>query len=191
MVPQQSVFIVDDEPMVRRALKQSMEAIDLLVTCFPTAELCLEALGSQRCDLVITDYNLPGIDGVRLLDEVKQLSPLTAVLLVTGYGNVPLAVESMQHGAADFVEKPLDEQVLIPKVQELLRKNDRHSDVALTPMEQEILRLVTEGKANKEIAYILKRSIRTVENHRHHLMQKLHAHSTAELVRIGLLRRDT
>ncbi len=188
MVPQQRVFIVDDEPVVRRALKQSIESLELVVTCFPTAALCLDALKYEACDLLITDYTMPGMDGLQLLDEVRRISPLTAVLLVTGYATVPLAVESMHHGAADFVEKPLDEQVLLPKVQSLLSKNDPHADVELTPMETEILRLVTEGKANKEIAYELHRSIRTVENHRHRLMQKLKVHTTAELVRIGLLR---
>ncbi len=188
MVTPQKVFIVDDEPAIRRALKQSIESLGAQVVCFPSAELCLDALGEEQCDLVVTDLTMPGMDGISLLEHIRELSPLTAVLLVTGYGSVQKAVASMQLGAADFIEKPLDEAVLLPKIRTLLQGRDRGDLEELSPMEQKILQLVAAGKANKEIAYVLNRSVRTVENHRHRLMKKLGVNSTAELVKIALNR---
>jgi two-component system response regulator FixJ len=128
------------------------------------------------------------MDGISLLEHIREVSPLTSVLLVTGYGSVATAVESMRLGAADFIEKPLDESVLLPKIQALLQLHEVGNVDDLSPAEQKILELVAAGKANKEIAYVLDRSVRTVENHRHRLMKKLGASSTAELVKIALLR---
>jgi FixJ family two-component response regulator len=190
VVTPHKVFIVDDEPLMRRALKQSVESLGAQVTCFPSAELCLDAIGDERCDLVITDLTMPGMDGISLLEHIRDISPLTSVLLVTGYGSVANAVKSMQLGAADFIEKPLDETVLLPKIRALLQNHEVGNVEELSPAEQKILELVAAGKANKEIAYLLNRSVRTVENHRHRLMKKLGVSSTAELVKIALLRQQ-
>jgi FixJ family two-component response regulator len=133
---------------------------------------------------------MPGMDGISLLEHIREISPLTSVLLVTGYGSVANAVKSMQLGAADFIEKPLDESVLLPKIRRLLHSHDVGNIEELSPAEQKILELVAAGKANKEIAYVLNRSVRTVENHRHRLMKKLGVSSTAELVKIALLREQ-
>ncbi len=188
MVTTRKVFVVDDEPLIRRALKQSVESLGVRVSCFPTAELCLDALEEERCDLVVTDLTMPGMDGLALLERIRKLSPLTAVLLVTGYGSVPIAVRSIQLGAADFIEKPLDESVLLPKVRALLEMHGVGESEELSHAEQKILELVAQGKPNKEIAYLLNRSVRTVENHRHRLMKKLGVSSTAELVKAALMR---
>jgi FixJ family two-component response regulator len=132
---------------------------------------------------------MPEMDGVSLLENIRRVSPLTPVLLVTGYGSVPLAVKSIQLGASDFVEKPLDETVLLPKVQAILQAKGYSHDTELSIAEQRVLELVADGKPNKEIAYLLGRSIRTIENHRHRLMRKLGVASTAELVKVALTRR--
>jgi len=188
MLRQQRVFVVDDEPSVRRAVQQSLEALDVDVVCFPGAELCLDALKEERCDLVITDITMPEMDGLTLLERAREVAPLTKVLMVTGYGSVPLAVKSMRLGASDFMEKPLDESVLLPKVEALLGNCDTPDGDNITPAEEQVLELVAEGKANKEIAYLIGRSKRTVENHRHRLMKKLGVGSTAELIKVALVR---
>jgi FixJ family two-component response regulator len=188
MVTVRKVFVVDDEPLVRRALKQSIESLGYHVVCFPSGELCLDALSEERCDLVITDLTMPGMDGLNLLDRIRQVSPLTSVLMVTGYGSVTTAVQSIQRGAVDFIEKPLDEAVLLPKIQALLELPHKADSEDLSNAEERILALVAAGKANKEIAYLLNRSVRTIENHRHRLMKKLGVASTAELVKVALTR---
>jgi FixJ family two-component response regulator len=191
MTANRKVFVVDDEPVIRRALKQSVESLGVHVSCFPTAELCLDALSEERCDLVITDLTMPDMDGLTLLERIRHVSPLTPVLLVTGYASVPTAVKSIQLGAADFIEKPLDESILLPKIEALLHSHGQSAGDELSHAEQKILELVAEGKANKEIAYLLGRSVRTIENHRHRLMKKLGVNSTAELVKAALLRAPT
>lgn len=190
MSSQPIVFIVDDEPIVRKAIKGSVESLGARVVCFPTAELCLEALQSEHCDLVITDVNMPEFDGVALLNAIRERHALVPVLIMTGYGSVPLAVKAMQLGAVDFIEKPLDEAILLPRVERFIRQTGVGSaaEEGLSPVEERVLELVADGKANKEIAYILGRSVRTVENHRHRLMKKLGASSTADLVKFVLRR---
>lgn len=184
-----NVFIVDDEPLVRKALKQSVESLHARAVCFPTPQLCLEALRAEHCDLLITDIHMPEMDGVELLTHVREVAPLVPVIMITGFGSIPLAVRTVHMGAADFIEKPLDEELLLPKLQKLLEPVYESNDCEVTPAEQKVLDLIVEGKANKEIAYLIGRSIRTVENHRHRLMKKLGVSSTAELVKVALMRR--
>jgi FixJ family two-component response regulator len=183
-----SVFIVDDEPLVRKALKQSLESLDAHVVCFPTPQLCLEALKEECCDLVITDVNMPELNGIELLEQVRSIAPLVPVVVVTGFASIPLAVQAVQMGAADFIEKPLDEEVLLPKVRKILAASVQPGNAQLSPAEEKVLRLIVDGRANKEIAHIVGRSIRTVENHRHRLMKKLRCSSAAELVKVALKR---
>jgi two-component system response regulator FixJ len=184
-----NVFIVDDEPLVRKALKQSIESLSARAVCFPTPQSCLEALRTEQCDLLITDIHMPEMDGVELLGRVREVAPLVPVVMITGFGSIPLAVRTVQMGAADFIEKPLDEEQLFPKLQKLLEPVYESNDHRVTLAEQKVLDLIIEGKANKEIAFLIGRSIRTVENHRHRLMKKLGVSSTAELVKVGLMRR--
>jgi FixJ family two-component response regulator len=183
-----NVFVVDDEPMVRKALKQSLESLNVHVICFPTPQLCLDALKEERCDLLITDVNMPEITGIELLEQVRSIAPLVPVVVVTGFGSIPLAVQAVQMGAADFIEKPLDEEVLLPKIQKILASTQESNDTEISPAEQKVLHLIVEGRANKEIAFLIGRSMRTVENHRHRLMKKLNVASTAELVKVALKR---
>ncbi len=184
-----SIFVVDDEPIVRRAVMQSLEELECQVSGFESAIECLETLKTSACNLIITDINMPGMDGVELLEEVKRSYPAIPVLVVTGYGEIPLAVRAVKLGALDFLEKPLCEEILLPMVQEVLRKSYRSRTHELKPLseaELKVLRLIAQGKSNKEIAFELDRSIRTVENHRHHLMKKLQVQSAGELIRVAL-----
>ena len=184
---EKKIFFVDDEPAVQKAVAQTLAQLDnCSVSCFGDAENCMRAVNRQECDLVITDISMPGTDGLKLLEQIKQIRPKLPVILVTGYGDVSTAVKGIKGGAIDFIEKPLNEETFLPVIREALKTTDYklEPDLAkLTKAEINILRRVINGKSNKQIAAELRRSVRTVENHRHRLMKKVNANNAAELVR--------
>ncbi len=180
------IFFVDDEPKVRMVVRKTLERTGADVTCFGSADDCLACLESASCDLLITDVKMAGRDGIELLKVVKSMLPWLPVLVVTGFGDVPMAVKALKRGAADFIEKPLDREGFLRAVRTLLSQNrsemGRHNQV-LTKAEVRILRLILEGKNNREIASTLHRSPRTVEVHRSHVMRKMGASNIVELLR--------
>ena len=117
------VVFVDDEPRVCHAVHKTLERAGAVVQCFQCARDCLEHLAVHRCDLLITDVKMPGTDGMELLRQVKERLPWIPVLMVTGYGDVPLAVQAVKNGALDFVEKPLDREAFLQTVQRLIERN--------------------------------------------------------------------
>lgn len=181
------IFFVDDESKVRQVVAETLEQLRARVTCFPCASDCLEQLGSHKCDLLITDLRLPEMDGIELLRLARLIAPWVPVLIVTGYGDVPTAVEAIKTGAADFIEKPLDKKSFLQKVKSLLPDNGNHMMESLTQSEERVLTLVLNGRSNKEIAGLLSRSRRTVEVHRAHVLSKLGAENTIDLVKKATL----
>lgn len=182
----QHIFFVDDEPGVRKAVGGTLEQNGFAVSCFASAADCLKQFDFQKCDLLITDVKMPEMDGIELLTEVKRRAPWVPVLLVTGYGDVPIAVKAFKKGADDFMEKPLERQALLSAVESTLRRispPDSLLDKSLTRAEMRILRLILESKSNKEMAYLLKRSVRTVEVHRSRIMRKFGVNSVVNLVK--------
>ena len=182
------IFFVDDETQVCRAVSQTLSSQleNCEVRCFDDGDSCLKTLRHTDCDLVIADVNLPGTSGLELLDRVKWGRPQLSVLLFSGYADVPMAVRAIKSGAVDFIEKPLDEATFLPLVKNALKKchsDDIAKGKTLTRSEIKILREVVKGKSNKEIATDLRRSVRTVENHRHRLMHKLGAKNAVDLVK--------
>ncbi len=180
------IFFVDDEPKVRMVVRKTLERVGVNVTCFADAETCLARLESVPCDLLITDVKMPGKDGIELLLEVRKERPWLPVVVVTGFGDVPMAVRALKGGAADFIEKPLDREAFLETVQRLLKENADRNAVAnhdLTKTEMRILHLILEGKNNREIAAELHRSPRTIEVHRSHVMHKMGAGNIVELLR--------
>ena len=179
------IFLVDDEPKIRQVVAATLERSGLAVSCFENAADCLEGLHSQRCDLIIADLRMSGMDGIELTRQVKRRSPWIPVLILTGYGDVPTAVEAIKAGAVDFIEKPIDRKSFVRKVKSLLAPNGNHDELGqpLTESEERILQLILGGKTNKDIAVLLNRSIRTIESHRAHVMQKLGAGSLVDLVK--------
>jgi FixJ family two-component response regulator len=182
----QQVYVVDDEPKVLAALRRTLERAGLTVCCFGHADDCLARLETEGCDLLITDVRMPDKDGIELLTEVKRTQPWMPVLMVTGFGDVPMAVNALKAGADDFIEKPLDRDSFLEAVRTLLARHTIEkvlADRALTRMELKILYHILDGKNNREIADLLRRSPRTVEVHRRHVMQKLGANNVVELLR--------
>jgi FixJ family two-component response regulator len=148
------IFFTDDEPKICRVIEEILEQNGLKVSCFGCPVECIEELQVQRCDLLITDLKMPKMDGIDLMRETKQLNPLLPVLIITGYGDIPTAVEAIKAGATDFIEKPLDKRSFVSKVRSLLPENGnrKHLDQTLTQAEEKVQKLVLDGKSNREIA---------------------------------------
>lgn len=180
------VFFVDDDEGIRKLISEELEALGCKVRTFGKATDCLEELEKSNCDLLITDVRMPGMDGLSLLNKVRHVAPWVPVIVITGYGDIPMSVRAVKSGATDFIEKPLDRKVFLYKVRTALERNDFEgisASKSLTKIEKKILKLILEGKANKEIAYILGRTLRTVERHRSKVMQKLEVDNIVDLVK--------
>jgi FixJ family two-component response regulator len=184
MNPQEThIFFVDDEPTVRMAVQRALESAEMHVSVFSCAEDCLAALSRQACDVVITDVRMESMDGLSLLREAKCHFPWLQIILVTAYGDIPLAVEALKAGAADFVQKPLDREELLSAIKNALMTGRPVSfpREAISPAEAQVLRLFLEGRTSKETAQALKRSTRTIEAHRYRLMCKFGVHNAVQL----------
>jgi len=182
----QHIFIVDGERQVFQAVGEALGSLDAQVTRFARAGKCLERLRAQRCDLLIIELETPNIDGVELLKEVKQSAPWLPVLVMSGHADVSTAVDAVKAGAEDVIEEPFDRNDFLQKVKSILEDgaaNNNYLGKPLTQAEIRVLRLVIAGKTNKEIAYLLNRSIRTVEVHREHFMRKLGVDNLVDLVK--------
>jgi two-component system response regulator FixJ len=192
------IFIVDDDPAVRDSLATLLESSGFRTESFESATKFLASGGAARRGCLIADIRMPDMDGLALQEELARRSAMLAVIIVTGHGDVPLAVRAMKAGAVDFLEKPFDEESLLTSVRraaELISSagtriaafEDAQTRLAdLTRREREVLELVVAGRANKVIAHELGISPRTVELHRARVMDKMNARTVADLVRITL-----
>jgi two-component system response regulator FixJ len=180
------IFFVDDEPRVREVVSETLEQLDARVTCFAEGRECLKRLRSENCDLLITDLKMPGMDGLELMRNAKAIVPWVPVIIITGYGDIPLAVESLKSGALDFIEKPLEQETFLRKVEAILQKSStfkKYLGKPLTRSESQILKYVIDGKSNREIAQELHRSVRTIEVHRSRIMQKFGVENLVDLIK--------
>ena len=201
-----TVHVIDDDEALRESLAFLLRAADIVVTSHASAAAFLEALPAVSLTCIITDVRMPGMSGIDLLRRLKELGLSVPVIVITGHGDVPLAVEAMKFGAIDFLEKPFDDEVLLASVRSALRqqageskRQSERTDIesrltALSPRERDVLGGLVAGRANKQIAYDLGISPRTVEIYRANLMDKMRAGSLSDLVRmaliVGLLGRD-
>jgi two-component system response regulator FixJ len=182
----QHIFIVDDEPGVRTVVGKTLERLDAEDRCFASGKDCLKQLRRKRCNLLITDVKMPGMDGLELLAEAKRISPCLMVLVMTGYGDVPMAVRAMRMGALDFLEKPVGTENLLHAAESALARtapSNPHVGRPLTKTEMRILDLILAGKTSKEISTILSRSIKTIEVHRSHIMHKFDVDNVVDLTK--------
>ncbi len=183
------VFFVDDHEDVRDVVRSTLQDLDVDVLCMSSPGVCLKILTSQHCELLITDVIMPEMNGLDFLKEVKKVAPLLPAIVVSGYGDVGMAVRAMKAGAVDFIEKPLSRKSLQSAVRSALGhvpRDDRipASVLPLTDIERKTLSLILAGKSNREIAEIRHRSKRTVEDERGRIMKKLRARNIIDLVHI-------
>jgi FixJ family two-component response regulator len=192
----QIVYVVDDDDAVRDSLRLLLKSAGLDCQVHSAAQEFLAACDPAQPGCLVLDVRMPGMSGLEMQQELNLRGATLPVIFITGHGDIPMAVEAMQHGAFDFLQKPFRDQELLDRVQRALvrdaenRVRLRHTDrikerlATLSPREREVLDLVTQGKANKMVAGDLGVSQRTVEIHRAHVMQKMEAGSLAELVRM-------
>ncbi|MGD0335074.1 MAG: response regulator FixJ [Xanthobacteraceae bacterium] len=193
------VHVIDDDEAIRQSLAFLLQAAKLEVKTYASAMAFLDALPDAASGCVITDVRMPGMSGVDLLRRLKELKISVPVIVITGHGDVALAVEAMKVGAVDFLEKPFDDDVLLASVQSALKRQDgetkRHSErleiegrmASLSNRERDVLGGLVAGRANKQIAFDLGISPRTVEIYRANLMNKMKAGSLSDLVRMALI----
>ena len=196
MIRNPSVYVVDDDDAVRNSLRMLLKSVGIPAVAYGSARDFLSAYPAELPGCLVLDVRMPGMSGLELQEELNRLGAVIPVIFITGHGDIPMAVEAMQHGAFDFLQKPFRDQDLIDRVQRALVTDGQNRSAlaeehqiaeryeSLTPREREVLALVTQGKANKVMAGDLGVSQRTVEIHRARVMEKMRASSLAQLVRM-------
>jgi two-component system, LuxR family, response regulator FixJ len=186
MNPQEAhIFVVDDEPSIGTAVQRALETSGMHVSVFSSARDCLAGLLRQTCDVLVTDFRMDGMDGMSLLREVKCRFPWVRTIMITGYGDIPLAVAATKAGAVAFIEKPPDRQELLAAIERVLENAVQPEPSlrrGLSDTEAEVLHHILDGQTNKEIARSLNRSTRTIEVHRRNIMRKFSANNIAQLI---------
>jgi two-component system response regulator FixJ len=193
-----SILIVDDDADVRDSLRALLESAGFHVRDFDSARRVLEDPSLDKGACLIADIRMPDMDGLALQEELVNRRVGLPVIIVTGHGDVPLAVRAMKAGAVDFIEKPFDDELLLQSIERALalRKESRGQTslaqtaaariALLTERERQVLERLIAGQPNKVIAYELDISPRTVEIHRAHVMEKMQAKSLSDVVRFAL-----
>ncbi len=198
MAPRGKVYVVDDDDAMRDLLDFLLGAASFHVALFETARSFLDALPTLEFGCVVSDVRMPDIDGIELLKRLKASGSLFPVVIMTGHGDVPLAVEAMKLGAADFVEKPFEDDRLIGMIETALRQAEPgirseaitieiQSRIAtLSPRERQVMDGLIAGLSNKLIAREYDISPRTIEVYRANVMTKMQVASLSELVRLAM-----
>ncbi len=196
MTQQATVFIIDDDAAVRNGLSLQLESAGFTVKSYANAVEFLASMPLQTSGCLILDVRMPQMTGPELQDELARREIKLPIIFLSGHGDIPLAVKTIQTGAVNFLTKPVDGQHLIDCIQKALTLNDRHQQsdrarrescqalASLTKRENEVLKLAIEGHSNKVIARLLGISSRTVEHHRSHILQKTGVDNVLKLVHL-------
>jgi len=191
------VFVVDDDEAVRRSLDNLLRSVGLRVQTFGSGQAFLDSMLPDTACCLVSDVRLPGMSGLELQRRVAEAGRPMPVILVTGYGDVPMCAQAMKAGAVEFLTKPVREQDLLDAIQRALERDrqsrDREAALealrrrfdSLTRREREVMERVVTGMLNKQIAGQLGACETTVKVHRHHIMQKMGCATLAELVRVA------
>ena len=193
-----AVIVVDDDAGVSNAMRSLLKSVGLECALYGSAQEFLAAWQPSQPGCLVLDIRMPGMSGLELQQQLNLRGAVIPVIFMTGHGDIPMAVEAMQHGAFDFLQKPFRDQDLLDRIQRAIQKDGElrqslgeHTRIkahleSLTAREREVLDLMTQGKQNKQIAQELGISPRTIEIHRARVMEKMEAQSVAELVRMML-----
>jgi two-component system response regulator FixJ len=193
------VHVIDDDGAMRESLVFLLRTANIRARAYESATAFLDALPRESSGCVVTDVRMPGLSGLELLRRLKELEVVLPVIIITGHADVPLAVEAMKGGAADFIEKPFDDEVLLASVRAALKVQDGQAGQqaaraaiaerlgGLSARERQVLDGLVAGLPNKTIAYDLGISPRTVEIYRANVMTKMEAASLSDLVRMALV----
>ena len=193
-----TVYVVDDDEAVRDSLQWMLEGKDYRVRCFESAESFLSRYDAREVACLIVDIRMAGMTGLELQDRLTENHSPLPLAFITGHGDVPMAVETMKKGAMDFIQKPFNEEKLLPLVERMLEQaSDAFAEyqnalnrealmARLTLRESQVLERIVAGCLNKQIADDLGISIKTVEAHRANIMEKLSANTVADLLKIAL-----
>lgn len=195
------VYIIDDDESVRHSLEFLLDVAGIRVRSFSSADAFLKSSPPLAGACVVTDVRMPGTSGVELAEGLRSRAASIPVIVVTGHADVPLAIQAMKAGVADFIEKPFDDEIMLAAIRNALaRHSSEETAVAqrqvvldligtLSPREREVMDGLVAGQANKAIAYDLEISARTVEVYRANVMIKMHAKTLSDLVRMVTIAR--
>jgi two-component system response regulator FixJ len=198
MTDRGKVYVIDDDEAMRDSLNFLLDSANFNVTLFETALRFLEALPGLEFGCVVSDVRMPGLDGIELLKRMKADQSRFPIVIMTGHGDVPLAVEAMKQGAVDFLEKPFEDDRLIGMIEAAIRQAEPNlksealtQDIAariasLSPRERQVMNGLIAGLSNKLIARDYDISPRTIEVYRANVMTKMQANSLSELVRLAM-----
>ena len=193
----QTVFVVDDEADVRAALNMLIKSVGLNPEIYESPQAYLEAYDPDRPGCLVLDMRMPGMSGLHLQEKLAAMGLHPPIIMISGHGEIPNAVQAVQYGAIDFLQKPINDQLLLDRIQQALlvdtqnrKKHGMDHEMqtrytSLTPREREVMKGVIAGKMNKTIAAEFDVSTRTVEIHRANLMEKMQAKSLSALVQIA------
>lgn len=194
-----TVFVIDDDDDLCKSLQWLLESVGLSVKTFNNGHDFLANFSTHVHGCILMDIRMPQMSGLELQEQLNLQQNTLPIIFMTGHGDVPMAVRAMKAGALDFLVKPFNDQIMLEQIQKAIAKNSEymasnkyHADLcqrytSLTAREREILQCIVAGKLNKVIAYELGISMKTVELHRAHVMQKMQATSFAELVKFYML----
>jgi two-component system, LuxR family, response regulator FixJ len=192
------VYVIDDDEAMRDSLNFLLDSANYKVTLFETALAFLDALPGLEFGCVVSDVRMPGLDGIELLKRLKASNSAFPILIMTGHGDVPLAVEAMKLGAVDFLEKPFEDDRLVAMIETAIHRAEPAAkseavtqDIAariasLSPRERQVMDGLVAGLSNKLIARDYDISPRTIEVYRANVMTKMQANSLSELVRLAM-----
>jgi two-component system response regulator FixJ len=193
-----TVYVVDDDDGMRKALTALMTTVGYAAVPFARPSEFLASYDANLPSCVVLDVRMPEMSGLEVQQQLNRAGALLPVILMTGHGDIPMAVQAMKDGAFDFLQKPFRDQDLLDRINAALKQDAENRDAvirdadlkrrleSLTPREREVMALVVDGRANKVIAIDLGLSERTVEIHRAHVMEKMAARSVAHLVKMHL-----
>jgi len=193
-----AVHVIDDDEAVRHSLEFLLDCAGIPVRTYESGLAFLKVVGDLRSGCILTDVRMPDLDGLALQQKLLQMGIRLPIIVMTGHGDVPIAVQALKAGAADFIEKPFEDEVLVAAVRSALdaslRSQEREKEAeeiaarlaTLTPRERQVLDRLVAGQPNKTIAFDLGASPRTVEVHRARVMEKMGARSFSELVRMAV-----